>query len=173
MNINNRGISAVGSARHWQCRGQGFESPMLHQSKVPPPRGAAPCFAGNRTRRTSGTEKQSGGLFRPRATKARSSRRESSPLCSTKTGLSRTPAGNDLDFFFCLGGRVLFLLRSFRSNTKRKRHPPVFGQQERVRGIDRIVFPCLKKKKSPDRHRVWCQSGYCTVGREWLSPFIW
>ncbi|MDY3864838.1 MAG: hypothetical protein SOZ43_01470 [Eubacteriales bacterium] len=68
---------------------------------------------------------------------------------STKTGLSRTPAGNDLDFFFCLGGRVLFLLRSFRSNTKRKRHPPVFGQQKRVRGIDRIVFPCLKKRKAP------------------------
>ena len=61
----------------------------------------------------------------------------------------RTPAGNDLDFFFCLGGRVLFLLRSFRSNTKRKRHPPVFGQQKRVRGIDRIVFPCLKKRKAP------------------------
>ena len=72
-----------------------------------------------------------------------------SRLQSTKTGLSRTPAGNDLDFFFCLGGRVLFLLRSFRSNTKRKRHPPVFGQQKRVRGIDRIVFPCLKKRKAP------------------------
>ena len=27
-----RGISAAGSARHWQCRGQGFESPMLHSS---------------------------------------------------------------------------------------------------------------------------------------------
>ena len=26
-----RGISAVGSAQHWQCWGQGFESPMLHQ----------------------------------------------------------------------------------------------------------------------------------------------
>ena len=25
-----RGVSAVGSARHWQCRGQGFESPTLH-----------------------------------------------------------------------------------------------------------------------------------------------
>ena len=25
------GISAVGSASHWQCEGQGFESPMLHQ----------------------------------------------------------------------------------------------------------------------------------------------
>ena len=24
------GISAVGSASHWQCGGQGFESPMLH-----------------------------------------------------------------------------------------------------------------------------------------------
>ena len=23
------GVSAVGSARHWQCRGQGFESPTL------------------------------------------------------------------------------------------------------------------------------------------------
>ena len=30
-----------------------------------------------------------------------------------------------------------------------------------------------RKSKSPDRHRVWCQSGDCTVGREWLSPFIW
>lgn len=29
-----------------------------------------------------------------------------------------------------------------------------------------------RKSKSPDRHRVWCQPGYCTVGREWLSPFI-
>lgn len=26
------GISAVGSAPHWQCGGQGFESPMLHQT---------------------------------------------------------------------------------------------------------------------------------------------
>ena len=26
-----RGISAVGSAQHWQCWGQEFESPMLHQ----------------------------------------------------------------------------------------------------------------------------------------------
>ncbi len=30
--ITNRGVSAVGSARHWQCRGQGFESPTLHKS---------------------------------------------------------------------------------------------------------------------------------------------
>lgn len=28
-----RGISAVGSAQHWQCWGQEFESPMLHQQK--------------------------------------------------------------------------------------------------------------------------------------------
>ena len=28
-----RGVSAVGSARHWQCRGQGFESPTLHKKK--------------------------------------------------------------------------------------------------------------------------------------------
>ncbi len=28
-----RGISAVGSARHWQCRGHGFESRMLHNEK--------------------------------------------------------------------------------------------------------------------------------------------
>ena len=27
-----RGISAVGSAQHWQCWGQEFESPMLHQT---------------------------------------------------------------------------------------------------------------------------------------------
>lgn len=27
------GISAVGSASHWQCGGQGFKSPMLHQQK--------------------------------------------------------------------------------------------------------------------------------------------
>ena len=26
------GISAVGSAQHWQCWGQGFKSPMLHQT---------------------------------------------------------------------------------------------------------------------------------------------
>ena len=29
------GISAAGSASHWQCGGQGFESPMLHQMKKP------------------------------------------------------------------------------------------------------------------------------------------
>ena len=28
------GISAAGSARHWQCRGQGFKSPMLHQIRT-------------------------------------------------------------------------------------------------------------------------------------------
>ncbi len=28
--VGMRGISAVGSARHSHCRGQGFESPMLH-----------------------------------------------------------------------------------------------------------------------------------------------
>ena len=31
--IPKRGISAVGSARHWQCRGHGFESRMLHNEK--------------------------------------------------------------------------------------------------------------------------------------------
>ena len=31
--IHSRGISAVGSAQHWQCWGQGFESPMLHRKK--------------------------------------------------------------------------------------------------------------------------------------------
>ncbi len=30
--VMKRGVSAVGSARHWQCRGQGFESPTLHKS---------------------------------------------------------------------------------------------------------------------------------------------
>ena len=34
-------------------------------------------------------------------------------------------------------------------------------------------FSVSYKKKSPDRHRVWCQSGYWAAGREWLSPFIW
>lgn len=29
------GVSAVGSARHWQCRGQGFESPTLQIKKEP------------------------------------------------------------------------------------------------------------------------------------------
>ena len=29
-----RGISAVGSAQHWQCWGQEFESPMLHQINI-------------------------------------------------------------------------------------------------------------------------------------------
>ncbi len=28
-----RGISAVGSAQHWQCWGHGFESRMLHQNQ--------------------------------------------------------------------------------------------------------------------------------------------
>ena len=31
--IRRWGISAVGSAQHWQCWGQGFESPMLHQKE--------------------------------------------------------------------------------------------------------------------------------------------
>ena len=31
-----RGISAVRSAPHWQCGGQGFESPMLHQKRAAP-----------------------------------------------------------------------------------------------------------------------------------------
>ena len=30
-----RGISAAGSASHWQCGGQGFESPMLHPNRSP------------------------------------------------------------------------------------------------------------------------------------------
>ena len=30
-----RGISAVGSAFEWHSKGQGFDSPMLHQSKNP------------------------------------------------------------------------------------------------------------------------------------------
>ena len=30
-----RGISAVGSAQHWQCWGQEFESPMLHGYRKP------------------------------------------------------------------------------------------------------------------------------------------
>ncbi len=34
------GISAVGSASHWQCGGQGFKSPMLHQKKY----GTLLCF---------------------------------------------------------------------------------------------------------------------------------
>lgn len=28
------GVGAAGSARHWQCRGQGFESPTLHHKKT-------------------------------------------------------------------------------------------------------------------------------------------
>lgn len=28
------GVSAVGSARHWQCRGQGFKSPTLQIIKT-------------------------------------------------------------------------------------------------------------------------------------------
>ena len=36
--LQKRGISAVGSAQHWQCWGQGFESPMLHQTKPHPNR---------------------------------------------------------------------------------------------------------------------------------------
>ena len=29
-----RGVSAVGSASHWQCGGQGFESPTLHFERL-------------------------------------------------------------------------------------------------------------------------------------------
>ena len=32
------GVSAVGSARHWQCRGQGFESPTLQILQQEPKR---------------------------------------------------------------------------------------------------------------------------------------
>lgn len=35
FHIPKRGISAVGSARHWQCRGHGFESRMLQNSPAP------------------------------------------------------------------------------------------------------------------------------------------
>ena len=31
-----RGIGAAGSVQHWQCWGQGFKSPMLHQRKDRP-----------------------------------------------------------------------------------------------------------------------------------------
>ena len=64
------GISAVGSAPHWQCGGQGFESPMLHQ-KIP---GLEPWyfFASQgfepltSCSKSSIWEKQSSGLFRSR-----------------------------------------------------------------------------------------------------------
>lgn len=64
------GISAVGSAPHWQCGGQGFESPMLHQ-KIP---GLEPWyfFASQGFEPLTSCsksliwEKQSGGLFRSR-----------------------------------------------------------------------------------------------------------
>lgn len=39
------GISAAGSARHWQCRGQGFKSPMLHQSKASSAKCASRLFS--------------------------------------------------------------------------------------------------------------------------------
>ncbi len=38
-----RGISAAGSAQHWQCWGQEFESPMLHQTGEPFKKGS-PVF---------------------------------------------------------------------------------------------------------------------------------
>ena len=38
------GISAAGSAQHWQCWGQEFESPMLHQSFAVIPRGLRRIF---------------------------------------------------------------------------------------------------------------------------------
>ena len=68
--ISLRGISAVGSAPHWQCGGQGFESPMLHQ-KIPglepwyffASQGFEPLTSGSKS---SIWEKQSGGLFRSR-----------------------------------------------------------------------------------------------------------
>ena len=40
-----RGVSAVGSAQHWQCWGQGFESPTLHQRAVPAPNCSTFCAA--------------------------------------------------------------------------------------------------------------------------------
>ena len=33
VKYNAWGISAVGSASHWQCGGQEFKSPMLHKQK--------------------------------------------------------------------------------------------------------------------------------------------
>ena len=34
ISAETRGISAVGSAQHWQCWGQEFESPMLHHKRT-------------------------------------------------------------------------------------------------------------------------------------------
>ena len=34
INYSNWDISAVGSAQHWQCWGQGFESPMFQIIKL-------------------------------------------------------------------------------------------------------------------------------------------
>ena len=81
----------------WTVRAAEDRAPSRRENRVPYappkeesfPKGGFPFLHCKGARRTSGTEQASGGCLRPRATKARSPRRESNPLCSTnKAALS-------------------------------------------------------------------------------------
>ena len=76
------GISAVGSASHWQCGGQGFKSPMLHQKKY----GTLLCFVLFYFSKSMGDLKGEAQRTAQCAVRPshRSARRRASPLCSTK-----------------------------------------------------------------------------------------
>ena len=56
-----RGISAAGSAQHWQCWGQRFESAMLHQNKS-----ESVCRFGFFAFSTDAHIKKAGGVGGPR-----------------------------------------------------------------------------------------------------------
>ena len=77
-----RGISAVGSASHWQCGGQGFKSPMLHQKST-----EHFCvsyffyFSKSMGDLKGEAQRTARCAVRP---SHRSARRRASPLCSTK-----------------------------------------------------------------------------------------
>ena len=94
-----RGISAAGSAPHWQCGGQGFEPPMLHQMKRDGFYVVSFHFlfyiTGARTREGASVGENIRWIFEQRAVRWRSVDRRggstqakrcgrSSPLCSTK-----------------------------------------------------------------------------------------
>ena len=61
-----------------------------------------------RTRRTSGTEQQSGGLLRPRATK-RPQARESSPVWGAIRKAMKTLMCKDVSFYLGFEKRIFFI----------------------------------------------------------------
>ena len=88
-----RGISAVGSASHWQCGGQGFESPMLHSLNAKAAVGISPTAAFTYLRPTvlsTGREKQMplASLSMPQALTIAFMTSSRSSLCTTISTMS-------------------------------------------------------------------------------------